>query len=133
MSPHLLMVTSAAHAWRGGVALLFAPSELGRLMTASHAALVSPVTLQLWAAALLGLGAINWIGRGLTLGGIYGRALVVGNLAHWTVGTLVGVRAALDRPSSPALWVGAGLYGVFAVLFYWLLKRHPVSIPAATP
>src|SRR5688572_8397251 len=127
------MVMSAMVLGTAGLALLFAPSELGRLAAGTDSTAASPITLQLWAAALLGLGATNWIGRGLTLGGIYGRALVVGNLVHWTVGGLVAVRAALDRPSLPVLWVGAGLYGVFALLFWWVLKRHPVRVPPAPP
>lgn len=133
LTPRLLMVTSAATLGVAGLALLFAPSELAGLVAAPDSALISPATLQLWAAALLGLGGTNWIGRGLTLGGIYGRALVLGNLVHWTIGSLVGLRAALDRPSVPVLWVGAGLYGVYAFLFYWLLKRHPVRDPATSP
>ena len=133
LTPHLLMVMSAAVLGAAGLALLFAPAELWRLAAAPDTALASPITLQLWAAALLGLGATNWIGRGLTLGDIYGRALVVGNLVHWTVGAFVGARAALDRPSLPVLWAGTGLYGVFALLFWWLLKRHPVRVPPAPP
>lgn len=129
-SPRALMVTSAAVLGLAGLALLFAPSELQRLAAAPNTAPASPIALQLWAAALLGLGAINWIGRGLTLGGIYGRALVLGNLVHWTVGGLVALRAALDRPSSPLLWLAAALYGVFALLFWRLLRRHPLPGPA---
>jgi len=116
-----------------GLALLFAPSELGRIAAHTDSAAASTASLQLWAAALLGLGATNWIGRGLTLGGIYGRALVTGNVVHWTVGTLIGVRAALDRPSSALLWVGAALYGVFALSFYWLLRRHPLPASSGAP
>jgi hypothetical protein len=105
--------------------LLFAPAEVQRLAGGSSAEALPPVVLQLWSAALLALAMTNWTGRGMTLGGIYGRPLVLGNAMHWTVGSLVALRGALDRPASTGLWMAAVLYGVFAVAFTRLLKRHP--------
>lgn len=134
-APRALMVSSAAILGAAGVALLFAPAELARLVAGSSPGTAQSPTLplQLWAAALLGLGAVNWIGRGLMLGGIYGRALVLGNLVHWFVAALVLLRAALDRPSAPALWAATALVGALAFLFYRLMRRHPVPSAAATP
>lgn len=119
------MTASALVLAAAGVALLFAPAELQRLATGGSAP-VPPVMLQLWAAALLALAGADWIGRGVTIGGIYGRALVIGNLGHWTVGSLSALRAALDRPSSGLLWAAVALYGIFAIGFVWLLRRDPL-------
>ncbi len=133
-APRALMVSSAAILGAAGILLLFAPAELARRVADSPDTAQAPaLPLQLWAAALLGLGAVNWIGRGLMLGGIYGRALVLGNLVHWLVAGLVLLRAALDRPSAPALWGATALVGAFAFLFYRLMRRHPVTSPAGTP
>ena len=131
-APRALMVSSAAILGAAGVALLFAPAELARLVAGSSPGTAQSATLplQLWAAALLGLAAVDWIGRGLMLGGIYGRALVLGNLVHWFVAALVLLRAALDRPSAPALWAATALVGALAFLFYRLMRRHPE--PSAT-
>ncbi|HEU4699397.1 MAG TPA: hypothetical protein VFS40_09460 [Gemmatimonadales bacterium] len=131
MTPRSLMVTSAAVLGAAGLALLFAPLELQRLVTAAEPPPVPAPLLQLGAAALLGLAATNWVGRGVTLGGIYGRALVLGNAMHWTVGSLVGLRAALDRPADVALWAVAAGCGGFALAFHWLLRRHPGPAAAA--
>jgi hypothetical protein len=114
-----------------GFAFLFAPSEVQRLLAAPDAAAAPPLLLQLWSAALLGLAAMSWTGRGLTLGGIYGRALVLGNLVHWTVGALVAARAALAHPASTVPWAAVAVYGAFAPAFGRLLRRHPGPAPAA--
>jgi hypothetical protein len=124
MSASALLLAAA------GLAFLFAPSEVQRLLAAPDGSTAPPLLLQLWSAALLGLAATSWTGRGMTLGGIYGRALVVGNLVHWTVGALVAVRAALDRPGSGLLWAAVAVYGGFALAFGWLLRRHPGAAPA---
>jgi hypothetical protein len=129
VTPRLIMSAGAAVLAIGGLALLFTPGEILPLLSGSGPAAVAPLVLQLWGAALLGLAAVNWTGRGLTLGGIYGRALVLGNTMHWTVGGLTLLRAVLDHPGSAALWVAAVLYGGFAVAFAWLLTRDP--LPAA--
>jgi hypothetical protein len=123
--PRAVMTASAAVLGAGGLALLFAPAEIQRLLAAPAATPVPPLLLQLWSAALLGLAVADWLGRGLPLGGIYGRALVMGNAMHWTVGALVGVRAVIDHPSSAGAWAAALLYGAFALAFHWLLRRHP--------
>ena len=121
-----LMTASALVLAFAGMALLFAPGELQKLATTGGAMPVPPIVLQLWAAGLLALASASWIGRHVTIGGIYGRALVIGNLAHWTVGGLSLLRAALDRPASALLWAGVALYGIFVIGFAWLLRRDPL-------
>lgn len=125
------MTISAVALAAAGAALLFAPAELQRVLSgagsaAAGAESMSPLMMQLWAAALLGLASMSWIGRGMTLGGVYGRALVLANLAHWTVGGLSMVRAVLDRPSGAGLWLAAAVYVAFALAFAWLMRRDPV-------
>jgi hypothetical protein len=133
MTTRALMVTSAAVTGAAGIALLFAPGEVYQFAAGAPASPVVRVAFQLGAAALLGLGAVNWVGRGLILGGIYGRALVLGNLVHWTVGGLVMLRALFDRPGAPALWIVTAVYGVLAFLFAGVLRRHPGPAAAAAP
>lgn len=121
-----LMTASALVLVLAGVALLFAPTELQRLVAAVAEAPVPPVVLQLWAAGLLALASADWIGRAVTVGGVYGRALVVGNLVHWSVGGLSALRAAFDHPASALLWAAVAVYGLFAIGFAWLLRRDPL-------
>ncbi len=122
------MTSAAAVLFAAGAALLFAPGELLRLYGAS----VSPVGLhvaQLLGAALLGFGALDWLARGMVLGGIYGRPVVAANMAQSGISALVLLRAVMDEPANPALWVTMLVTGTFASAFAWLLLRG--GVPAA--
>jgi len=107
-----------------GAAFLFLPFELGSLVV-RHAAPVEPALVQLWGAALLGLAAMSWIGRGLVLGGIYARALVLGNLVHWMVGAFVVLRVVIDGGLGAPAWAALAVFAPMTAGFAWLLRRHP--------
>jgi hypothetical protein len=64
---------------------------------------------------------MNWTARESVLGGIYGRAVVVGNQTHVMIGALLLVSAGIDTPRSPAYWALAGLYICGAAFFSYLL------------
>lgn len=96
-----------------GATLLFAPETGGRLSAPGL-----PIA-QLFGAALLGFAAMNWVARGSTLGGIYGRAVVAGNYTHFAIGALVLLgRASAAR--GPAFWAATACYVAGAILFTWL-------------
>ncbi len=62
------------------------------------------------------------------MGGIYGRPLLITNLIHFLVGSLVLLRPMVVlRLAAFAPWVLFGLYVVFAVLFALLLLRKPAA------
>jgi hypothetical protein len=110
-------VSSLLLAAFGGL-MLFAPGEVSRALTPSAG---SNVIVQVCAAAVLGFAAMNWTARGSALGGIYGRAVVVGNQTHLMIGALLLVSAGIDAPRSATYWVFAGLYICGAALFSYLL------------
>jgi len=100
-----------------GIALLFAPEEVSAAMGqeggATHA-----LSVQLLGAAFIGFAASNWIVRHSPVGGIYGRAVVLGNQAFSLVGALALIGGFPAKPG-PALWIllfvfagGAALHGV---------------------
>ena len=101
-----------------GVLLLFAPDEVGGLLGAPPG---SAIVLQLLAAALLGFGVLNWIGRHHKLGGIYGRGIVASNQMHSTVGALVLVRHGFGAGGSAAYWTLSALYVAQALFFSQLM------------
>lgn len=105
-----------------GVALLFAPEEVGRALL--HRESGGPL-VQLLGAALLGAAAMSWTARGSVLGGIYGRAVVAGNQAHLTVGALLLLRHGFAAGGSAAFWALAGAYALGAGLFTYLLFFSP--------
>ncbi len=123
--PLLLRLYAALLATAGAV-LLFAPEASGATDARGL------VLAQLVGAALLGFAALNWTARGVVLGGIYGRAVVVGNLAFSVVGALVLGRSLLNAPD---LAVGA-LFGVLAfgaALYSVLLRRSPEASGTSRP
>jgi hypothetical protein len=99
-----------------GAVLLFFPESLRPAATAG----ALPIG-QLLGAALLGFAAMNWIARGAALGGIYGRAVVAGNHAHFTIGALVLLGRVLDAGADqPVLWTITGCYVAGACVFSYL-------------
>src|SRR6185369_1661575 len=68
-----------------GAATLFAPAEL--LSAAGSDPRLSPF-VQLLGALYLGFGMADWTAKDSVIGGIYGRALALGNLVHFAVGAM---------------------------------------------
>ena len=112
-----------------GAALLFAPQEIAGWLGSPG----SELLLQLYAGALLALAAMNYIARGSSLGGIYGRAVVTADQVHFTIGALVLIQHALRSPASPAFWIVVAAYAAGAVFFNLLLFRGTESVSADTP
>lgn len=118
------MVASASAFLAHGIVLLFAPE----LLVGVFGVGASPegrVAAQLFGTALISFGLMNWIARGLVLGGIYGRALVYGNFVHTFIGSLVVLRARLNGFGNQYFWIEVVLYLIFAVLFSLMLFRGP--------
>jgi drug/metabolite transporter (DMT)-like permease len=101
-----------------GAVLLFAPRETSNVLMPGS----PPVLMQLIAAALLGFGVANWTARGAALGGIYGRAIVAGNQAHFMIGAVVLLthRREVETPH-PAFWAFTILYVIGAAYFSYLM------------
>jgi hypothetical protein len=102
-----------------GLSFLFMPQE-------AEAALVPGATgakplVQAFGAALLGFAAMNWTAKGSALGGIYGRAVVVANQTHLTIGAILLTTWGAGAGSVPAAyWVLTALYILGAAWFNWL-------------
>ncbi|HET7620665.1 MAG TPA: hypothetical protein VFK39_02070 [Gemmatimonadaceae bacterium] len=108
----------------GGVVLLFAPDAV--LPRLSPGFPVSALWLgQLLGAAWLGVAALNWLGRGALLGGIYGRPTVFANTALYFISALVLIRAATRAEAPAPLLVLAAPAVALALTYGWLLYRGP--------
>ncbi len=117
---------SAAVLAAGGMALLFAADAI--LPRVSPGFPVGSAWVgQLLGAAWLGLAALNWIGRGTLLGGIYGRSMVMANAAFYFIATTVLVPIAQRAGASPALRLATLLIAAFTVVYVWLFYRGPVE------
>ena len=100
----------------GGLALTFAPVEvLAALGAKANPALT--LLAQLTGALYFGFAILDWMQRESTIGGIYNRPLLVGNLTHFVVGGLALLKA--------AAWIPAGIYSILAIGFGTLLFGSP--------
>jgi len=106
-----------------GVALLFAPGEIGSLLDNQSAPGLA-VFVQLIGSGALGFAVLNWMSRGNRIGGIYGRPLGIANLLFFSTGALT-MGKAVSSGRVPVSAAGlAALLGLIAVAFAWLMFMH---------
>jgi len=128
MKTQLILLSSAVFMGVLAIFLLFVPAGTLSFLFLGYGSLVPALPAQLLSAPLLGLSALNWLSRSSTDGEIYGRPLLIANLIHFIVGSLVLLRPmAVLRLAAFAPWVLFGLYVVFAVLFALMLLRTPAA------
>lgn len=80
---------------------------------------------QLLAAPWLGIAALNWLQRSALLGGIYGRPIVLANLALYFISALSLLRALLGHAAPPTLWVLLVSFAALAAAYGALMLRGP--------
>ena len=121
------MALSAAVMLICGVVLQFVPHEVLAFFGASGAGIV-PLLLQLAGALYIGFALMNWMAKGVLIGGIYARPLAIGNFAHFLIGALALAKYAFGAASGAAsVWVLAGIYAVFAIAFGYVFFTHPAK------
>ncbi len=114
--PTPLLVVSALVYFAAALPLLFAPQELLTLAGGGSSAL-SAALLQVIGSAVFGFAMLNWMNRHAVIGGIFGRPLVVANLAHACSAALL-LAPATARASFPVLpTLAAASYAVMAIAF----------------
>lgn len=124
MTTRLLLIGSALFLGVPGLLLCFAPAEL-----AQHMGWPAPPALLLLlqgaGGLALGLALVGWMSKGMHVGGVYGRPLVMGHLVCYTVAGLAVLRSLLHGELPPAGWALAVPLLVFAALFGRLLFAQP--------
>ncbi len=117
-----------------GLTVLFLP---GVFFPGTEGAVAAHLATRLLAAAWLAGGALNWINRRTLLGGIYGRAIVVGNLTLYLVSSLALLTPAMDDQTPLGLRLLPLLFMPIAILYAMRLLRGPserdFEDPAAPP
>ena len=110
-----------------GAAFVFAGAEVAGALgwTAGE-----PVA-SLLGGALVGLGAANWMARSSPMGGIYGRAVVIGTQAHFVVGAAALLRYVTRVHASPGGIAVTAFYVLGAALYAYLLLARGVRSPAS--
>jgi hypothetical protein len=119
------MIASALFMALIGLALTFAPGEISDALGSGDAYGWQLVIMQLCGALYCGFALMNWMAKGALLGGIYGRPIVIGNLAHFTMGALLLLKMSSAPSDEPVRWVLFAAYAVFAVVFGYVMMTHP--------
>jgi hypothetical protein len=108
----------------GGLALLFAPDDLLPALAPGFPPAAAWLG-QLLAAAWLAMAALNWLQRTAVLGGIYGRPVVLANIALYFITALSLLRALLGGTAPRAAWLICAPAALLAVAYSVLLLRGP--------
>ena len=129
MNTKLLLSASAVVLGVAGIAASFLPQELLRAADIESTALL-PVFIQLLGALWFAFAMVNWTARGSLIGGIYNRAVAIGNLTHFVIGSFALVKGAMATQDS-RLWILTIVYAIFAIAFALLFFSSPrVERPA---
>ena len=121
MHTQLLMNASAAFLGLLGVATSFLPQEILSHF-GSPPTDISVLALQIAGAMYLGFAILNWMARGVVIGGIYARPVAFGNFLHFAVVTITLLKT-LAVGVSPIMLALAVLYAAFAIWFGLVLFR----------
>jgi hypothetical protein len=123
MKSKMVLTVSAGFLCVMGLALDFLPQEAAAELGLGVAPMVVLI-LQVFSAALLGMGFLNWLSRGNPMGGIYSRPLALQNLLFFGVGAIPLDRAAFHAAPTLAIRLAACVFTVFAAAFGWLMFFH---------
>ena len=105
-----------------GIILTFMPQE-----TAAYFQwpVTNTILFQILGALFMGFAMINWISKNIIIGGIYGRAIVVGNFTHFFIGALALIKLATRNKIDVTIILITIIYAVFAIIFGYLLFNGP--------
>jgi hypothetical protein len=128
MTKTLMSVSAIALAILGATAL-FVPAELASIAGLGTSA---GIAVQLAAGGWLSIAALNWIGRNAVYGGIYGKPIIVANLAIGLICAATLLSGVVEDRVHPWVWSPALLFLAQTIGFGKLLWTSPAKrIPAA--
>ncbi len=124
MSTRPIMISSALIMGLCGILASFLPHKILHYLGVSSDGFTSAI-VQIIGALYFGFAMMNWMAQSVLIGGIYARPLVMGNFTHFVVGALALMKGAFASSMFSTTWIIAAVYGIFAVLFGFVLFRHP--------
>jgi hypothetical protein len=124
MNSRYLMIASSIVTGVLGLAASFFPKEILNSVGSTPAAATNLV-VQIAGALYIGFALMNWMAKGVLIGGIYARPLARGNFAHFMIAALAITKVAMHNSVSFYIWIMAAVYGIFAVLFGIVFFTNP--------
>lgn len=106
-----------------GLVTSFGPEEVLR----THGTVPDNATLllvQMMGALYLGFAILNWMARGVIIGGIYARPLALGNFLHFGMVGMMLSKAAIVH-GAVQLATSALVFSIFAIWFGVVSFKHP--------
>jgi predicted acyltransferase len=119
----MVVTASAVLLLAMALVLMFLPQETAAALGLGNAPM-AVLLLQVFSAALLGMGFLNWLSKGNPMGGIYSRPLALQNFLLFGVGAISLDRAAFHTASLLAIQIAAGVFTILALAFGWLIFFH---------
>jgi hypothetical protein len=123
-APNWLLSASAVVYFAAAIPLMFAPEETSALLGGSAAG-GQIALLQVLGSALFGFALLNWSNRFSRLGGIFGKPLILANLAHAMTAFLLLVRVAIQNPGYLPVTLPTAVYLALALAFATRLLVAP--------
>ena len=118
------MILSAALLAVMGLGMSFMPQEvLGMHGTVPDNATV--LLVQMAGAVYLGFAMLNWMARGILIGGVYAKPVAAGNFLHFVMVAITLIKAALAFAVVP-LAISAAVFSVFAIWFGIVMFKPPL-------
>ncbi len=105
-----------------GIILTFMPQETAVYF---RWPVTNTILFQILGALYLGFAMLNWISKNSIIGGIYGRAVVLGNFTHFFIGALALIKLATRNKIDVTIIVITIIYAVFSIIFGYLLFTGP--------
>jgi hypothetical protein len=125
MHTKILMIASAALMAVIGLGMSFMPQEV----LGMHGSIPDNATVllvQMAGAVYLGFAMLNWMARGILIGGIYARPVALGNFLHFLMVAITLTKAAAAFAVVP-LAISAAVFSVFAIWFGAVLFKPPLT------
>jgi hypothetical protein len=128
MNTKLLMTSCAVSLAVIGLGLTFLASEIADYFLPGSTVILQ-LFIQILGAMYFAFAMLNWMAKDSVIGGIYNRPIAIANFAHFLIGAPALVKSLLKHPELPqSLWIVAGLYIIFALLFGKLFITSPVAV-----
>lgn len=121
----LMMASSLFMAIAGFIASFF-PQEILHYLELTTPRLAI-VIIQILGALYLGFALLNWMAKGVLIGGIYGKPLLMGNLLHFMMVALALIKTSVNHPSLEII-LGLIMYSILAAGFCYLLFNTPKAV-----
>lgn len=121
----IVLISSAVLNAIIGILITFAPQETGQFIGTTEMNNADLALMQILGSALVGIAIINFMSRGATVGGIYGKPIQLGNLV-FHLATGLGL---LKYVFSSESWI---IFGIPALL-YLILTAGFIKLNFTSP